>query len=92
MDTPLQSNEDLYNLVQSLAQHARDLGDEASLQDLEGALLSGMTASEQLGELRSALSRLRARIDMRWPEGSLRSVDDAIEQIDAAFRRANQGG
>jgi len=88
----LQSNEDVYKLAQRLAQLARDLGDEASQHDLEGALLSGTTASEELGELKSAFSRLRLRIDSRWPEGSLRSVDNAIEQIGRAFRRGNQAG
>jgi len=92
MKTPPETNEDVYALAKKMAKLAQSLGDEVSAQDLENALVAGSTASDQLGNLRRAMVRLRIRTDSRWPEEWLRSIDGTIEEIDRAFLRANRGG
>lgn len=92
MKRRLESNEDAYNLARELAQAARSIGENTAAEDLERVFAVGTTATEQFGELALALSRLRTKIDSRWPPDSLSNVDEAIQIIRRAILRANRGG
>ena len=47
------------------------------------------TTSEALGEMRVSLKRVRSKVESTFDRDMLAMVDKAIEQIDDAFRLAN---
>ena len=91
MQQRLKSNEDVYAFARELAERARALGDESTASILEDALQAGFTASELLGELQHALLVVKDRINDRYPPKTGELVDEAIEGIRQAFKKANRG-
>jgi len=89
MNNRLRSTADMQAFAQRLADQARLLGDETTHSAIANVLESAATGSEQLGMLRSALLLCRSSVDERYPEDMRQVLDEAIEELDAAFRRAN---
>ena len=83
------SNQDLFDFLIGLADHARAVGDVATAKAVDDCLRSGFSASERLGGIRSTLATLRRSIDERYPPDLRARVDLAVAEIDKAFDRAN---
>lgn len=90
--TDFKSRQEVYDFVLEVARHARSVGDDAVARALENGLQAGMTASEQLGGVRAALTQVRDSLDEEgYPESWGPTADKVIRGIDRAFRRANRG-
>ena len=90
MKRPPRRNQELFDLAMSVVRHARSVHDETTAQAIHSALGGSFTASEVLGDIRSAFVACRPRLDDRYPEEMRKQVAQAIVEIDRAFRRVNQ--
>ncbi len=89
MTTQFNSNEDVYTFVKKLINIAIEIKDIESANLLTSAFDSGgVTASEQLGEIRIALSSINTH-DMEYPNEVVELISAAIRAIDSSFKRAN---
>lgn len=80
------TNQDIYDFAQGLMIKYSENGDLQVSQAIFNALNTGMTASEQLGELKIVFEKIKSG----WGDPSLDLITDlgqAIEAINKAFRR-----
>ena len=81
------SNQEIYQFVLDLAKEARLRNQERIALALEESLQAGMTASEQLGEVRKVLTLVKPLFSGSEYQDDLREdIDVALNELDRAFK------
>ena len=77
------SNEDIYQFAKKIALEFKEKGDISLFNDIMNALNYGVTASEQLGELRLVFQHIVAK-DKYYSRKN--DIEYAIKAINLAFK------
>ena len=82
------SSQDLYQFVIELAEAARLRQNDEVAEALEDALKAGMTASDQLGEIRMVMRSTKHIFSGKeYPHHYSIEIEMALKELDRAFRR-----